>query len=135
MAISVIRNSLPGGDNCLNESDGEMVAAVASGLAQLEDSTPNKWKEAMASPDSAKWQAAADKEMAGCEKMGVWELVPRSSVPKHEIITCKWVFKIKTDSEWSSREVQGASHSERLPADLRGSTISETLLQRASTRA
>ena len=31
--------------------------------------------------------------------MKVWELVPRSSVPKeHNVIACKWVFKVKTDS-------------------------------------
>ena len=99
MAMSVIRSVLPGGDNRPSESDSEMVAAIATGLAQLEDSTPKTWKEAMASPDAAAWRAAADKEIEGCEQMGVWELVPRSSVPKHQIITCKWVFKVKTDSQ------------------------------------
>lgn len=98
MAMSVIRSVLPGGDSGLSESDGEMVAAVATGLAQLEANTPKNWKEAMASPDAAKWKAAAEKEIQGCEQMNVWDLVPRSSVPKHQIISSKWVFKVKTDS-------------------------------------
>ena len=99
MAMSAVSGLLPGGDDRLSSDDTEMVCAVASGLSVLEGQTPNTWKEAMASPDSAKWRAAADKEMAGCERMGVWERVPRSSVPKDQvIITTKWVFKIKTDS-------------------------------------
>ena len=99
MAMSVISSSLPGGDVRLNDADTQLVCAVASGLAQLETKTPNTFREAMNSDDAPHWLVATDKEVAGCEQMGVWELVPRSSVPKwHTIIGCKWVFKIKTDS-------------------------------------
>jgi len=97
--MSVLCSSLPGGDIRLNDGDSEIICAVAAGLAQLETKTPNTWREAMKSEEAPKWKAAADKEMAGCEQMKVWKLVPRSSVPKcQSIITCKWVFKIKTDS-------------------------------------
>jgi len=100
MAMSVICSLLPGGDDRLNNAnDAELVFAVANGLALLEDNTPGTWKEAMASPEAPQWKAAAVKEINGCDNKGVWELVPRSSVPKWQIIiTCKWVFKIKTDS-------------------------------------
>jgi hypothetical protein len=99
MAMSVISSSLPGGDLRLDDADTELVCAVATGLAQLETKTPATWREAMKSEDAPHWRVATDKEMAGCEQMGVWELVPRSSVPKWQtIIGCKWVFKIKTDS-------------------------------------
>ena len=99
MAMSVLCSSLPGGDIRLNDGDSEIVCAVAAGLAQLETKTPNTWREAMKSEEAPMWKAAADKEMTGCEQMKVWKLVPRSSVPKCQtIITCKWVFKIKTDS-------------------------------------
>ena len=61
MAMSVISSSLPGGDYRLNETDSEMVCAVASGLAQLEDKTPDTFKEAMESPEAKLWRAATDK--------------------------------------------------------------------------
>jgi len=98
MAMSVLCSTLPGGDVQLTDADPDLVCAVASGLALLEAETPSTYKEAMQSEHAALWRAATDKEMAGCEQMGVWELVPRTSVPKFEIITCKWVFKVKTDS-------------------------------------
>jgi transposase InsO family protein len=99
MAMSAICSSVPGGDEHLGPSDSEMVMAVASGLSLLEDITPANWKEAMASPQAAEWRAACDKEMAGCQEMHVWDLVERSSVPKHQVVVpVKWVFKIKVDS-------------------------------------
>lgn len=85
----------------LDKADSQLVRAVAHGLSVLDPQLvePASWKQAMQSEQAALWQAAADAEMAGCEKMKVWELVPRSSVPKeHNVIACKWVFKVKTDS-------------------------------------
>ncbi|RYF12745.1 MAG: hypothetical protein EOO40_00480, partial [Deltaproteobacteria bacterium] len=101
MAMSVLCSAQPGGDMRLDEADSQLVRAVAHGLSVLDPQLvePASWKQAMQSEQAALWQAAADAEMAGCEKMKVWELVPRSSVPKeHNVIACKWVFKVKTDS-------------------------------------
>jgi hypothetical protein len=99
MAMSALCSSLPGGDDRLGDFDIPLVYAVASGLSLLEEQTPGSWKEAMASPQADKWRAAADKEMEGCHQMGVWDLVPRNSVPKWQIVVpCKWVFKVKVDS-------------------------------------
>jgi hypothetical protein len=109
MALSAICSSLPGGDSCFSETDMQCfeavrnglqhVYAVSGGLSLLEDRTPNTYKEAAASPDAAKWKIAMDKEMSGCQKMAVWVEVPRSSVSKWQVITCKWVFKIKVNSD------------------------------------
>lgn len=72
--------------------------AVASGTAVLEQTTPQSWREAMASPDSAKWLAAAEAEFNGCVAGDTWELVPRASLPLGaNIIRVKWVFKVKTN--------------------------------------
>jgi Reverse transcriptase (RNA-dependent DNA polymerase) len=72
--------------------------AIASGVALLEKTTPQSWREAMSSPDSAKWRAAAQAEFDGCVKAGVWKVVPRSSLPKGaNVIRSKWVFKVKTN--------------------------------------
>jgi len=98
MIMSAMSDATIGGDDRLCDPD-EMVYTVASGLSLLEDQTPRSWKEAMASPDASKWKAAMDKEFNGCEEMVTWVLVPRSSVPKWQIIVpCKWVFKYKVNA-------------------------------------
>lgn len=82
----------------LTEPMSQMVHAVSTALAQLQEQTPATWKQAMSSPEAAKWKEAADKEMASIEEQEVWELVPRADVPRHQtVIGSKWVFKIKTD--------------------------------------
>jgi len=96
MAMAALCGMQPGGDMTFTEP--QMVHAVSTALAQLEEQTPSTWKQAMASPEAAKWKAATNKEMASIEEMGVWDLVSRSSVPRGQIvIACKWVFKIKTN--------------------------------------
>jgi hypothetical protein len=71
-------------------------SAVASGVAALEKATPRTYREAMASPDAAKWKAALDKEMRSCTELGVWSLVRRDQLPKgSNVLPCKEVFKLK----------------------------------------
>src|SRR5512146_640336 len=43
-----------------------VMSAVATGIAALEAQTPQTYRQAMASPDAAKWKAALDKEMRSC---------------------------------------------------------------------
>jgi hypothetical protein len=76
--------------------------AVASGVALLEKETPQSYREAMASKDSAKWRAAAEAEFNGCVKARTWILVPRVTLPKGtNVISVKWVFKMKFDEHGS----------------------------------
>jgi hypothetical protein len=96
MAMAALCGMQPGGDMTFTEP--QMVHAVSTALAQLQEQTPDTWKQAMASPKATSWKAATDKEMASINEMEVWDLVPRLSVPREQIILkCKWVFKIKTD--------------------------------------
>jgi len=75
-----------------------VTAGIAAGTAALEDRTPKTWKQAEAGPDAEKWRAARQKEYDSCLEKGVWEVVPRSSVPKGKtVLPCKDVFKIKVD--------------------------------------
>ena len=76
----------------------EVIYAVSAGVALLEEQTPESYREAMQSQDAAKWREAMDKEMASCMAQDVWDLVPRSSLPKGtNILPVRWVYKIKTD--------------------------------------
>ena len=72
--------------------------AVLSGMALLEQKTPQSYRAALDSEDAAEWLAAMKKEFDGCVGQDTWELVPRSSLPPGtNVIPVKWVFKIKTD--------------------------------------
>lgn len=69
-----------------HRSDGEVVAI------------PNTFKEALETPQAAKWKEAADKEMASLETHVVFDLVPSASVPSEtKIIGTKWFFTVKAD--------------------------------------
>lgn len=85
----------------LPEERPELVAAmsaVATGIAALEAQTPQTYRQAMASPDAAKWKAALDKEMRSCTEQQVWTLVRRDQLPpKANVLPCKEVFKLKLD--------------------------------------
>ena len=67
---------------------------------------PNTFKEAMSLPQTARWKAAADKEIPRLKKHGVYELVPASSVPAgQKVVGSRWVNKIKADDFFRSRLV------------------------------
>lgn len=56
-------------------------------------------KEALSGPDEAHWRAAMREELEGIKEMGVYELVPRSSVPKgRKIMKGRMVFRKKRNA-------------------------------------
>jgi len=72
--------------------------AIATGIAALEQRTPQTYEEAMVSPDAALWRQARQKEYDSCMTKQVWTVVSRSSLPKGaNVLPCKDVFKIKID--------------------------------------
>jgi hypothetical protein len=74
------------------------VFAVTSGIALLEASTPQTYREAMMGKNSKEWSSAMSTEFKGCEDQKTWELVRRVDLPTDaNVIPVKWVFKIKTD--------------------------------------
>jgi hypothetical protein len=57
---------------------------------------PNTYEEAMASPWSAKWKEAMDKEIAGLMKYGTWDEKPASELPNGaNLVKSKWVYTVK----------------------------------------
>ena len=58
---------------------------------------PGSYREAMASPEKEKWQAAMQDELNSLNDNSTWTLVDR---PKdRKVITGRWVYKIKTDEK------------------------------------
>ncbi|GLB33225.1 putative protein with domain of unknown function (DUF4219) [Lyophyllum shimeji] len=63
----------------------------------LEDE-PKTWREAKASADAKRWEEGYREELKSLKEMGVYELVPRSAVPRgHKVRKGRPVFKIKRD--------------------------------------
>ena len=62
-----------------------------------EDSEPSNAREALSRPDGDNWKKAMDEEISSLKENGTWEIVPRPD--GRDIVTCKWVFKTKTNAE------------------------------------
>ena len=58
---------------------------------------PNNYKEAMASPEAAKWKEAMDSEIKSMYDNQVWNLVDQQ--PGRKTVGCKWIFKKKIDMD------------------------------------
>ena len=85
----------------------EVVCAVSSGIALLEQQTPKTYREAMSSPSAPGWRASMDKEIASCAKKGVWTLVARKDLPRGtNVLPNKWVYRIKIDEVGTLTELK-----------------------------
>jgi hypothetical protein len=72
--------------NCYSPS-----AFTATALSELAS-----YRDAILHP---KWQHAMTEEIAALERTDTWDLVP--CPPRVRLITCKWVYKVKTRSDGS----------------------------------
>lgn len=77
----------------------EALAGIADGPVNVEyPGDPNNLKEAYASPFADQWRAALADEFKSIKDLGVYKLVPRSSVPAgRRIMKGRPVFRLKRD--------------------------------------
>ena len=77
--------------------DEVFAASLASPLVNAEfPSDPVTLREALGSTDADSWRAGIQEELKSLSEMGVYKLVPRSSVPAgRKILRGKWVFRLK----------------------------------------
>ncbi|GKG31840.1 retrotransposon protein, putative, ty1-copia subclass, partial [Tanacetum coccineum] len=66
-----------------------------STLNELDE--PANYKEAMASPEAAKWNEAMKSEIQSMYDNQVWNFV--DTTPGLKTVGCKWIFKKKTDMD------------------------------------
>ena len=64
---------------------------------------PRTMAEALQGPDKEKWAKAIDDEWNSLVDEGVFTIVDRDKVARQNIITSKWVFKIKSDGRYKAR--------------------------------
>ena len=64
-----------------------------------ESNKPTTVKEALASPDKAKWMKVMEKKMESLHTNDVWDLVKLPNIQK--AVGSKWVFKLKIGADGS----------------------------------
>ena len=72
-------------------------------IVLVDQDEPTSYREAIESPNSAKWLRAMESEMQSMYDNQVWTLVDPSEGAK--IIECKWIFKKKADNVFKGRLV------------------------------
>ena len=83
----------------LTEIDGKISMETILISAELDDDTfePKTYKQATRCKNSPRWMKSVEEELAALEANGTWAQVP---APENApVITAKWVFKVKLDSE------------------------------------
>jgi hypothetical protein len=92
---------------------------------------PKNMLEAMRSPDWPKWVTALSNECSALEDNNTWVVVSSEEVPPgHDVISCKWVFRIKSDGTYKCRWVARGSEQVEglgLPGDVRSRCQSRLL--------
>lgn len=63
------------------------------------------YTECMKSPEKQEWQKAIEEEKQSLKKNNTWELVDEISAKGKEIVTGKWIFKLKDDGKYKARLV------------------------------
>lgn len=75
---------------------------------------PTSYYQAINDPLHGKyWNQASDSEYNQCEKLGTFEWLPRSDLPKNaKVLRCKWVYKLKPDKYKARIVVKGFMQNE-----------------------
>ncbi|CAI7859708.1 unnamed protein product [Closterium sp. NIES-53] len=75
---------------------GLAAAVQHSSTVNLE---PKTARQALSGPHREKWREAMDRELAALEKRGTWDLIPIEKTVNKNVLTGKWVFRVKTKAD------------------------------------
>ncbi|CAI7800353.1 unnamed protein product [Closterium sp. NIES-53] len=75
---------------------GLAAAVQYSSTVNLE---PKTARQALSGPHREKWREAMDRELAALEKRGAWDLIPIEKTVNRNVLTGKWVFRVKTKAD------------------------------------
>ncbi|CAI7844100.1 unnamed protein product [Closterium sp. NIES-53] len=75
---------------------GLAAAVQHSSTVNLE---PKAARQALSGPHREKWREAMDRELAALEKRGTWDLILIEKRVNKNVLTGKWVFRVKTKAD------------------------------------
>ncbi|CAI7834936.1 unnamed protein product [Closterium sp. NIES-53] len=75
---------------------GLAAAVQHSSTVNLE---PKTARQALSGPHREKWREAMDRELAALEKRGTWDLISIEKTVNKNVLTGKWVFRVKTKAD------------------------------------
>ncbi|CAI7851043.1 unnamed protein product [Closterium sp. NIES-53] len=75
---------------------GLAAAVQHSSTVNLE---PKTALQALSGPHREKWHEAMDRELAALEKRGTWDLIPIEKMVTKNVLTGKWVFRVKMKAD------------------------------------
>ena len=85
-------------------SELSLIGATGTGFKNTSDLHVMNYKQAMTSTDAAEWQVEVDKEHNRMVQHGVWDIVPKASLPpKTKILKSTWAMKPKADGTKRAR--------------------------------
>ncbi|CAI7840916.1 unnamed protein product [Closterium sp. NIES-53] len=73
--------------------------AAAVQYSSTVDLEPKTARQALSGPHREKWREAMDRELAALEKRGTWDLIPIEKTVNKNVLTSKWVFRVKTKAD------------------------------------
>jgi hypothetical protein len=86
------------------EAEITLIGATGEGFSHTSELQVMNYKQAMASKDAAAWQVEVDKEHQRMVDNDVWEVIPKSEVPKDtKILNSVWAMKPKADGSKRAR--------------------------------
>ncbi|CAI7866583.1 unnamed protein product [Closterium sp. NIES-53] len=75
---------------------GLAAAVQHSSTVNLE---PKTARQSLSGPHRKKWREAMDRELAALEKRETWDLIPNEKTVNKNVLTGKWVFRVKTKAD------------------------------------
>ncbi|BET02160.1 Reverse transcriptase (RNA-dependent DNA polymerase) [Nesidiocoris tenuis] len=63
------------------------------------------YKQAISGPDKDKWAEAIEEEMRSLQKNRTWKLVDENSVQNQDVLSSRWVFRVKDNGKHKARLV------------------------------
>ncbi|CAI7835418.1 unnamed protein product [Closterium sp. NIES-53] len=73
--------------------------AAAVQYSSTVNSEPKTARQALSGPHREKWREAMDCELTALEKRGTWDLIPIEKTVNKNVLTGKWVFRVKTKAD------------------------------------
>lgn len=81
----------------VNYNENKSVYEIIFRAETLAHDVPLTFHKAFNGPNREKWIAAIKEELKSLEMNNTWSFVERPKDSKTNIVSCKWVFNIKTD--------------------------------------